>query len=104
MIKLAQPKTAPNFCFEIVNLDDEKQTVFIQSDWDYPSIASSFGWDIRNTKKTDSRGTAVTCQHDTTDGTVTCKECGLTASDFISAAYDFLVENVGATVNDPGYF
>jgi hypothetical protein len=43
MIKLMQPDNAPNFCFEIANQADGR-SVFIQSDWDYPGVARSFGW------------------------------------------------------------
>lgn len=44
------------------------------------------------------------CEHNDTDGTVDCKECGCTASYFINAAYDWLIENDGAEADDPGYF
>jgi len=44
------------------------------------------------------------CDHTHTDGTVDCKDCGLTATDFIGAASDWLDDNDGATVEDPGYF
>jgi hypothetical protein len=44
------------------------------------------------------------CDHDRTDGTVDCPECGLSASEFISAAGDWLDEHDGATADDPGYF
>lgn len=44
------------------------------------------------------------CDHDGTDGTVDCPECGCTVSEFLSAAYDWLRDNDGATADDPGYF
>lgn len=45
-----------------------------------------------------------TCPHDGTDGTIDCPDCGLTATEFISAAYDWLRDNDGAEADDPGYF
>lgn len=71
----------------------------IQSDWDFPATAQSLGWSLRRVqrakdgsvrylKRRPTRGSF--CWHDSTDGTVTCQGCGLTASDFISAASDFL--------------
>lgn len=122
---------------------EDGRTVLIQTDWDYPGTASSFGWSIRNVQRygrerNDFDYTAecgvygcscgcawypmelepdehcpecgehcqrfTPCDHDATDGTVDCKECGLTASDFIGAAYDWLRDNNGAAADDPGYF
>ena len=73
--------------FLITSLDSSSD-IFIQTDWDYPGIASTFGWQ------------ACTCG--TTDGTVDCQH--KTASEMISDAYNFLVENDGECVEDPGYF
>lgn len=44
------------------------------------------------------------CKHDGTDGTVSCPECGLSASEFIEAARQWLGDNDGAEAEDPGYF
>lgn len=44
------------------------------------------------------------CDHAGTDGTVTCPACKATASEFISAAWDYLAAHSGATATDPGYF
>jgi hypothetical protein len=73
--------------FLITSLDSGSD-IFIQTNWDYPGIASTFGWQ------------ACTCG--ITDGTVDCQHN--TASEMISDAYDFLVENDGECVEDPGYF
>lgn len=73
------------------------QTVLFQTDWEFPSLAQAFGWSLRNVQKE-----GQTCDHDTTDGTVTCKACGLTASDFISAAYDWLKAHNGKVAIDHG--
>ena len=69
----------------------------IQTDWDAPGIARSFGWNIGEV------GTGE-CPHESTDGTVTCKGCGKKAGDFITAALDWIQDNDGAEIEDPGYF
>lgn len=101
----------------------------VQTDWDYPGVASSFGWSTRNVQKCpccnelssvfdDDNPEAVrcgecseckvlafqACGHNGTDGTVDCPECGVKASDFIAAAADWLSDNDGAEADDPGYF
>lgn len=92
---------------------EDGRSVLIQTDWDYPGVASSFGWSIRDAQRTydgdvDSDGQEhddpVPCDHDGTDGTVTCPTCGMTAGEFIGAAADWLTDHDGATADDPGYF
>jgi hypothetical protein len=73
--------------FLITHIDSGRD-ILIQTDWDYPGLASSFGW------------RACTCG--ATDGTVNCKH--KTASKMITSAYNFLVANDGECVEDPGYF
>jgi hypothetical protein len=75
---------------------DEANTVPVQTDWDYPGIASTFGW----TPEPDPGG----CTHDGTDGTVDCTTCGRTASEMIAEAQEFLDDHLGTVVEDPGYF
>lgn len=108
----------------------ERPAILIQTDWDFPATARAFGWDMRTVQKCPACGKVeitedkdrpeplhvlcgsdecrcdsfYTCEHDRTDGTVTCQDCGLTASDFISAAYDWLRDHNGAEAEDPGYF
>lgn len=60
-------------------------TVLFQTDWDFPSLASSLGWNMRSRK----------CEHRSTDGTVTCRECGKTASEFIGEAIEWLDRHEG---------
>lgn len=60
--------------------------VFVQTDWDYPSLAQSLGWNFQDLRRK--------CQHYHTDGTVDCPNCGKTASEFISEAYDWLSDRV----------
>jgi hypothetical protein len=67
---------------------DDGRELVIQTDWDYPGVASTFGWSP--------------CPCDQTDGTVDCDH--RSASEMIAEAYDFLTEHVGDEVEDPGYF
>ena len=110
---------------EIVNEDG--QAILIQTDWEYPPTAQTFGWSLKQVQKcpccgkitivsddddcccaSDSSECRVRsfeeCEHDGTDGTVACEDCGVTAGDFISAAGDWLRDNDGAEADDPGYF
>lgn len=82
---------------------DDGQTVLIQTDWDYPSVASAFGWDIKSVQHEGYEAPWL-CAHQHTDGTVNCHDCGFKAGDFINAAGAWLNDNDGATVDDPGYF
>lgn len=88
---------------EILNCDDESKSILIQTDWDFPGTAQTFGWSLRQVQAP-RRKRKNKCRHNGTDGTVDCKECGLTATDFISAAYDWLMSHDGAIAEDPGYF
>ncbi len=54
--------------------DDPADTNLIQSDWDFPGVASTLGF--------------VPCECGATDGTVACEH--KTPSEMISAAWDFL--------------
>ncbi len=58
---------------------DDANTVLVQSDWDFPGVASSCGFQP--------------CECGATDGTVDCEH--KTASEMISAAYDWLSEHDG---------
>ena len=62
------------------DLADLEQSTLVQTDWDYPAIASAMGWQP--------------C-HDGTDGTVKCDQCGKTASDLIGAAFDHIEAHEG---------
>jgi hypothetical protein len=79
---------------------DDANTILVQTDWDWPSIAGTFGWGM----KLPGRTSKSRCDHSGTDGTVTCPDCGATAGDFITAAGAWLDENIGAMAEDPGYF
>lgn len=83
-------------------LAEDGRSVLVQTDWDYPGTADTFGRDKREVQQEDRRERP--CDHSGTDGTVDCPDCGLTATDFIAAAGDWLAANDGATAEDPGYF
>lgn len=59
--------------------DNPADTVLIQSDWDYPGVASRTGF--------------VPCECGATDGTVDCPHHS--AGDMIEAAYDWLRDRDG---------
>lgn len=89
------------------------KSILIQGDYSYPGVASSFGWSVKNVDRPieyDDDGDEIdadlleVCEHDGTDGSVACPNCGCPASDFIDSAYDFLTENDGLIAEDPGYF
>lgn len=64
------------------------RSILIQTDYDFPGVASSFGWSA--------------CRCGETDGTVDCPH--RTASEMIAAAREFLDDKIGESVDDPGYF
>ena len=68
---------------------DDETTTLIQSDWDYPGVAQAMGWSIHDYQR-DLPNFVGECEH-SGDGTVTCDECGATAGEFISAAFDYIL-------------
>ncbi len=80
------------FIVRLISKNKEEREIcqlFIQSDYDYPGIASSFGWQ-------------PFCKCKDTDGTISCKH--KSATEHISDAYQYLCDNIGKKVEDPGYF
>lgn len=75
--------------FEICEVRKNGKSVLIQTDWDYPGAASLFGWTPKRRKG---------CTHDGTDGTVDCKACGKSTSDFLSEAHDYLSSHTGKVI------
>ena len=112
---------APGCIGRIVD-EESGRDVLIQTDWDQPSVASTFGWspsdvqtcqncgglvDERNGDECECHDcdyTSKACDHRGTDGTVDCPGCGLKASRFIEAAGGYLDGCDGQTADDPGYF
>lgn len=83
---------------------DEKNSILVQDDLGYPSLAGTFGWNMEDSQVMNAGYYGVLCGHDSTDGTVKCDSCGLTPQTFISDAVDFLDANLGKIVEDVGYF
>ena len=77
--------------------EDEKKSILVQTDWDYPGVAITFGWNMCEVGENE-------CEHPHTDGTTDCPDCGLTAGYFIDCAREWLENHDGAIVDDPGYF
>jgi hypothetical protein len=75
-----------------------RDSVLFHTDWDFPSLASALGWNIRKVQ----RKHGYRCDHISTDGTVDCKECSMTASEFISAAAQWLHDNDGRVFRNKG--
>jgi len=67
---------AGKFGWDYVLIHDDGTEQYIQSDWDYPGVASLFGW--------------VACECGCTDGTIDCKH--KTASDMMQSAQNYLDE------------
>lgn len=67
---------------------EDGQEILVQTDWDFPGLASTFGWSA--------------CRCGATDGTVDCRH--KTAEEMIADARDFLTAHVGDIADDPGYF
>lgn len=100
--------------------NDDGRSILVQTDWDYPSTAGSFGWSLRSVQsdradtieycapqETDTICTGHTvwkCDHLGTDGTIVCPDCGVLPVTFIEAAAAWMDENDGATAEDGGYF
>lgn len=125
----SSPCDAP-CCMRVEQVDGDG-SILIQQDWDFPSLANTFGWDMQELQKLRKKGDCKhpkfdtddydfvmsgelkccscgakhpsPCDHSSTDGTVDCS-CGVTASQFIAAAGEWLRNNDGAEADDPGYF
>ena len=67
---------------------EDGRDVLVQTDWDFPGVASTFGWSP--------------CPCGSADGTVDCDH--RTADEMIASAGEFLRAHSGDTTDDPGYF
>ena len=83
-------------------LTDDKHSLLVQTDWDFPGLAESFGWSLRSVQWPIEDSDH--CDHDSTDGTIACPDCGMPVSRFIGAAQEYLDDNNGKIVEDAGYF
>jgi len=87
---------AGQFGWDYLLVNEETgEDILIQTDWDYPGVASYLGW-----QHICPDGEA----HGETDGTVDCPVCGESSSDMIGEAGEFLDDHIGDTFEDPGYF
>ena len=68
--------------------EEESHVMLIQSEMDFPGIASTFGW--------------IPCECGETDGTVDCKHRKV--ADMICEAIEYLDNHIQMMVDDPGYF
>jgi hypothetical protein len=64
------------------------RSTLIQTDFDFPGVASTFGWQP--------------CSCGATDGTIDCPH--RTVAEMIVEAREFLGTAIGASADDPGYF
>ena len=78
--------------------DENDRTVYVQSDWDFPGLAGSFGWSPSGAGSDD-----CTDECRFTDGTIDCPTCGTLAGRYIESASEFL-DGCNSIVDDPGYF
>jgi hypothetical protein len=76
-----------NFGCYLLKAENGKE-LLIQTDWDFPSTALSFGY--------------CCCECGETDGTVDCIH--KTATQMITEARDYLDEHIGDIIDDVGYF
>ena len=95
-------------CGAYLIVSDDGRDLLVQIDYDFPGLAQTFGWDITKVQRAEAEEESQQCEiplcnHEGTDGTVNCS-CGLTASEFIAAAGEWLDDNIGAEAEDPGYF
>lgn len=79
-----------SFGWDYIIRAENGESVLVQTDWDYPGLAQTFGlWSPPS---------------DATDGTVDCPITGKKASEMIAEAAEALSNGEGAQVEDPGYF
>ena len=63
-------------------LIDGRDTLFVQSDWEYAGVAGRMGW-------------TPCCGSGRTDGTIDCPDCGKTASAMLVSAFAHIVAHAG---------
>lgn len=79
-----------------------REGCLVQLDLDYPGLAANLGWSLLRVQLRKGRVVhfrrrpKLGCYHGGTDGTVDCP-CGVTASDFIGAAAEYLDRRAGET-------
>jgi hypothetical protein len=102
------PSDAP-CCIKLIAEDGSD--MIIQTDYDWPGIASSFGWSTRHcngkstlTFRSDSNVEDMCNGTPYTDGTVDCPRCNKPAREFIQEAREYIDDHDGDSIEDPGYY
>ncbi len=83
-----------DFGWDYLLANDDGQEVLIQSDWDYPGTAMTFGWSPCARCRRTCKGAS--------DGTLDCPR--RSAFEHIMDAQAWLDRHIGTRVSDPGYF
>jgi hypothetical protein len=135
MISINTNINAPCCPCEIVDMTEgSTETILVQTDYDFPGFASTFGWSVTDVNPSleepdfyepnwraklaedsayltaeeitelEAFEKKVNCDHDGTDGSIDCPACGLDSIVFIDSAREYLEENDGKEAEDPGYF
>lgn len=120
---IARPSDAP-CCIKIQCVEEPHRDLLVQTDYDWPGVASAFGWSTRSVQRCDEckrvtgghhnqvvkfcrhcmHNVGSTCHHSGTDGTINCPDCGAEALAFINEAREFIDLHDGDEAEDPGYF
>lgn len=85
-------------CGYLITNDADDRTEMCTFDHDFPNLARTFGWDM--IAYVQAEPMRFRCRHHSTDGSIDCTECGVTASEFITEARAWLNSNTPKTVED----
>lgn len=88
---------AGDFGWDYLLVAEDGRSLLVQTDWDYPGIASNLGWSPSDVEPEGE------CEHAGTDGTINC-DCGVKVAVFLASAQSFLDDHIGEDFEDPGYF
>lgn len=83
-----------NFGWDYVLEHDDGRMLLIQSDWEYPGAAMTFGWSPCSRCRRSCHGAS--------DGTIDCARRSV--SEHLASAQEWLDDHIGKRVIDPGYF
>lgn len=99
-----------SFGWDYLIVAEDGRDCLVQTNTDYPGVASTFGWSpsraVFDAEVSDQLGDPLvaSCEHDGTDGTIDCPACGMTRTEFIQSAQEWLDDHIGEEAEDPGYF
>ena len=80
-------------------LDGSGRDFYVGVDWDFPSLAETFGSGLRHFRADNLQN----CDERMSDGTIDCP-CGYTVMQFIADAIEYLDNHIGDLAEDPGYY